>query len=142
MRRTAFKHKPAKPMKRSGFIRSKRPKGEFPTYPQKPLKRTPLRKVSKKQAAQMRKYYGVRRAFLIANPACQICPCRGMKPAPATEVHHQRGRSGSLLCDTRGFIASCRSCREWPHENTAVARELGLLASPVEWGVSFDRLPD
>lgn len=53
----------------------------------------------------------------------------------AREVHHYRGRIGRLLCDVRFFIATCRACREWPHENTVEARALELLAPGSEWNV-------
>lgn len=102
-------------------------------------KGTPLKKVSKSQRRRLKEYYEVRNAFLRDNPACLICVVRGLKPAPATEVHHRFGRNASLLSDVRGFVANCRSCRDWPHANPKEARELGLLGEAWEWGVPIDR---
>lgn len=59
---------------------------------------------------------------------------------PATENHHVFGRTGArLLSDSRGFCASCRGCRERPHQNAARARDLGLVAKPQHWN-SWDAL--
>lgn len=98
-------------------------------------RRKPLKKESKRQRRRLAEYYEVRAEWLRRpeNATCSICPCRGLRPMAATEVHHARGRAGGLLFDTRFFIASCRDCREWPHANARLARELGLLASAAEW---------
>lgn len=126
-------------MKRASWRRTKHPHGiEFTP----PLKRKPLRKVSRAQGVRMRKYHEARIAFLAANPACGICLVRGKTPGAATEVHHIRGRNGSLLCDLRGFIPSCRACREWPHENPKEARALGVFGEAWEWGVHYKSAPE
>lgn len=96
-----------------------------------------LKKVSKKQSGRLSRYYPIRDAFLADNPACRICFERGLGLVQSTEVHHLRGRLGSLLFDTRGFCASCFSCRTWPHDNARQAREMGLLAIPRDWGRPF-----
>lgn len=98
-------------------------------------RRKPLKKESKRQRRRNAEYYAVRAEWLRRpeNATCSICPCRGLRPMAATEVHHSRGRANGLLCDTRFFIASCRDCREWPHANARLARELGLLAPASEW---------
>lgn len=95
----------------------------------------PLKKASKSQRRKLSKYIPIRDEFLRQNSSCQICPCRGRRPNRATEVHHSRGRIGRLMCDTRFFVASCRDCREWPHEHPNEARSLGLLASARDWNV-------
>lgn len=108
--------------------------------PRSTLKRgKPLKKISKSQRNRLKDYYQIRNEYLLQFPACAICLCRGLTPAPATEVHHMFGRNGSLLTDTRGFVSSCRGCREWPHDNAREARALGILGEPWEWGVPIDR---
>lgn len=98
----------------------------------------------KKQSASMRrrlaKYYPIKAEFLsrTENKWCAICIARrndgeAVKIRAATEIHHSRGRNGSLLCDTRFFIPSCFHCRLFPHEQPEKARKLGLLSSPAEW---------
>jgi len=106
-----------------------------------PMKKTPLKKISKSHRKKLKTYYEIRNEFLATHPACAICLVLGQSPAPATETHHIRGRSGSLLCDVRGLVPSCRGHREWPHENPTKARELGVLAEASLWGVPFDRVP-
>lgn len=103
--------------------------------------RKPLKKVSRSQRGRMERYFPIRTAWLDRpeNAVCAICLCLGLEPARATEVHHARGRNGPLLFDTRFFIPSCRAHREWPHLHPREARTLGLLAGPVEWGVSVPR---
>lgn len=84
----------------------------------------------------MERYYAVRDEYLKTHPICGVCLVLGFDcPNPSSEVHHLRGRNGRLLCDTRFFAPSCRAHREFPHQNPALARELGLLSSPADWGV-------
>lgn len=101
------------------------------------FKKSPLKKVSKSQRDRLKKYYPIQAQFLIENPVCAICLLLDEpKPSKATEVHHARSRNGKLLFDTSFFVPSCRNHREWPHEHPAQARELGVLASVGEWGIS------
>ena len=91
---------------------------------QTPLKRTPLRKVSRKQGAKLRLYYAKRKAFLETHVMCEVgrvC-CTGR----ATDLHHAKGR-GPYLNDETTFIACCRNCHTWTHANPAIARYLGFL---------------
>jgi hypothetical protein len=53
-----------------------------------------MRKVSKKQAERLRAYNKVRKVYLLSNTHCEGCK------NDATEIHHKKGRLGSLLCDT------------------------------------------
>ena len=61
--------------------------------------RKPIRRRSLKMAAKMRQYAKIRTAFLAANPLCVACGVLGKRqdPHPAVEIHHKRGRFGSLL---------------------------------------------
>lgn len=129
MKRTQLKRKT--PLNRGSSIERKF-KFRKPPKPRKPLK-----KISKsRRNALSSKYNPARVEFLRQNPFCQICPAKGTgRPNRATEVHHMRGRAGSLLWDSRFFCASCRECREWPHENTVLARQYGVLCEPREWNV-------
>lgn len=102
-------------------------------HQQKPLKRTPLKKVSQSQKRRLAKYNAMRVEFLAQpeNQTCEVCERRradgeNIRVNAATEIHHKFLRTGENLF--RGFISSCFPCRLWPHENPAKARELGLLA--------------
>lgn len=152
------------PLKRTAWLRSKSPRNPVfsPSKSTKP--RNGLRKVSKKLAQQQRKYYPISRDFLRQpeNRYCQICLCRSLEGhldqiklicqkaeedgdyifqasgavlRRATEVHHYAGRIGRLLCYTPYFVASCRGCRDWPHDNRREAANLGLVAPPQLWNV-------
>lgn len=102
MRRTALRRKT--PLARTGS-----------------LKRTPLRKVSKRQSARNRAYTPLRRAFLTAHPICQVC-----RAQQATDIHHMAGR-GSNTNDPDTFLATCRRCHDGIHVNPSWARAHGWL---------------
>lgn len=90
------------------------------------MKRTPLRKVSKK--AQLRHYYYTvaRRKYLVNHVKCEVCQVR-----VAHEIHHKKGRCGIRLCDDRYFLAVCLCCHEKITFNPKWA---------MEKGYSLDRL--
>lgn len=96
---------------------------------------SPLRRQSPKRAAQQRLYTRLRLHYLAEHPDCQIGPLRGLPQHPATDIHHQRGRVGKLLCDTRHWLSCCRQCHEWAHEHPKQARAVGALAPAREWNV-------
>lgn len=85
-------------------------------------RRMGMRKVSKKQRSRLAKYYRIREAYLRANPLCMICKCEF-----ATDIHHRKGRVGSLLCDTKWWMALCRVDHDKVHNNVAWAKEKGYL---------------
>lgn len=118
------------------YCKAKREKREQWDGKKKAPPKPVMRRQSKAREREMRLYYQERTEWLKKHPACQICAVRGMTPAPATETHHIRGRIGKLLRDQRFWCASCRGCREWPHENPREARELGVLAEPKDWNTS------
>jgi hypothetical protein len=76
--------------------------------PQK-KKPEPIAKRSKKRAKQERDYEKVRDAYLTVFPICEVHNC-GMK---SKDVHHKRGRIGSLLTDINYFMAVCRKCHSY-----------------------------
>lgn len=115
---------------RSGFVRKAG------------LRKTPLRKVSRSLARRLREYFKLTAAFLARpeNTWCWICDVRrehgeNICRNQSTEVHHHRGRAGRLLTWIPGFRASCRGCREWPHQNQKIAREWGVLAPAAQFNV-------
>lgn len=85
------------------------------------MKRTPLRKISKK--GRMARYYQIRKPFIEANPMCQIC-----RNFSATDVHHRKSRRGNLLFDTTWWMALCRCCHsEKVHGDVENAKKMGWL---------------
>lgn len=125
----------------------------------KPLKRTPLlrrskpiRRVSKKRAAENRIYSRRRRWFLAGHPICQwwlgengwvetytgIYTKNGEEltglelflvanPPLSEEVHHCAGRSGSNFLNEATWMAVSRQGHRWIHENPGKARERGYI---------------
>lgn len=96
----------------------KKPRSGAPT-----LKKSPLRKVSKKHAAELRVYTKLRREFLMENPVCQFPGCA----AEATDVHHAEGRGAQTTNKVDSFFALCRPHHDYCHEHPKEARKLGLL---------------
>jgi hypothetical protein len=131
-------------LKRNGWKRKllRMPRARREAARKTPLQRSPLKRESKGRKAELAKYRKLSAIFLARpeNRLCGICQARreageNVLISCATEIHHRRGRSFSLLCDTRHWTASCRSCRDFPHSSPKRARQLGLLASPVLWNV-------
>lgn len=93
------------------------------------MKRTPIKRVSKKRQPQLRIYSKTRLQFLALRPYCQACPkiLMGGPLHKATDIHHMKGRHGSLLNDARFWLAVCRTCHDVIHRHPAEARKKGLL---------------
>lgn len=115
---------------KSTLARSKPLRRKTPLRAKSALKKTPLRRVSKKRAKENQEYAKVKREYLKAHPVCEGC-----HSAKATSLHHYRGRIKGLLCDTRFFKALCHGCHEFVHLCPLNAREMGLLAPINEWNV-------
>lgn len=67
-------------------------------------------------------YYAIRDPFMEANPVCQIC-----RREASTDLHHRKGRRGNLLFDTKWFMALCRTCHDYVHNNVANSKRMGWL---------------
>lgn len=95
--------------------------------PEEPKKKKPINKVSTKQKEALKEYNKVRKEFLNKNPICaaRFLGCQ----IGATDVHHGKGKIGSLLTDTAHFVSLCRSCHRIVEERPEMAKELGLSKS-------------
>jgi len=91
----------------------------------KPRKAIP--KVSEKRKIENRKYTIERLRFL-AQPENQKCPVTGKQ---TTDIHHMKGRIGSLLLDTRFWIAVSREGHKQIEENPEWAKENGYSQNRV-----------
>jgi len=78
-----------------------------------------MKAVSTKRAAEQRIYMKRRALFLAEHESC-VCG------APATEVHHKRGRVGALYLDVTHWLAMCHGCHVYvtEHPREAIARGL------------------
>lgn len=103
----------------------------------KPLRRTPLKRVSDKHGKKLREYFRVRLDYLAKHAACEAGPVILRAKLPeyysvprcavwATEIHHIAGR-GKNLVNTDTFCATCPDCHRWVHVHGQKARQLGLL---------------
>ena len=88
-----------------------------------------IRSRTPKRAAQERLYLKRRKEWIIGKP-CAAMPCNEM----AEEVHHARGRIGSLLLDERFWIPLCQKHHEQVHRQPEWARTQGLLCEKGKWG--------
>lgn len=93
----------------------------------KPVRR--IRKRSKAMDARMRQYRKLANAFKRDNPKCAMPKCQ----SKTDDVHHTRGRAGSLLLDWRYWKPVCRSCHDWIQRNPIFARDLKMLCDPGLW---------
>lgn len=86
------------------------------------MKRTPLRKVSKKRRSQLGEYSKLRRDYMKAHPICAMC-----NNAKASDIHHRNGRNGDRLNNTVFWVSLCRSCHTYIHDHPGFARDHGWL---------------
>ena len=86
----------------------------------------PIRFESYKRRWERRQYRDLRAAFLTGRPLCEMC-----EEARSTEVHHKRGRVGSLDLDADHWAALCHNCHAWVTENPAQAYALGMSENRV-----------
>jgi len=94
-----------------------------------------IRYSSNARAKQVREYIKLKRAFFEEHPYCQVCPeiFRNKRRHYANDIHHTRGKVGTLLNDTNHWLATCREGHDWIHSHIGLAREAGLIAPLGEW---------
>lgn len=73
-------------------------------------------------------YEEMRKTFLAYRGSCERCG----KERPL-EVHHIRGRTGTLLIDRRWFLGICKDCHKFIHEHVKTAKAEGFIAGFGEW---------
>lgn len=81
--------------------------------------------VSEKRKIENLKYQAQRIVFL-GKPENKICP---ITKKPTTDVHHSKGRVGSLFLDERYWIALSREGHKYVEENPEWAKMNGLSLS-------------
>lgn len=91
-------------------------------------KRRRVSQVSDKRRREGALYRKLAREFLKLNPRCAVHTFWRSE-----EIHHARGRAGTLLLDRRFWKAVSSKGHEWIHQNMAKARTLGLLCREGEW---------
>jgi hypothetical protein len=84
------------------------------------MRKTPLRRISKKRQKDLAEYNKLKKAFLEANPYCQVCEAEGWSKRRSEDVHHKAGRSGSNYLDTDTWMAVCRKSHDLIHFGGAI----------------------
>jgi hypothetical protein len=88
------------------------------------MKRSPLRRVSKKQAALLRQYSKLRKEYLAKHPWCEArVACN--PPVRAVQIHHKQRRGANLL-KTETWLACCEACHQWITDRPREAKAKGL----------------
>ncbi len=92
------------------------------------MKRTPLRRVSKKRAKELVIYRSLKKYILSQRPYCEMISQSGIPSCLnyATQIHHSHGR-GKLLNEVKFWWALCTECHAWIHDHAREARAKGLL---------------
>ncbi len=75
-------------------------------------------------------YSKLKRAFLVRHYLCRLYP-----RIRSSDVHHQRGRAGTLLIDQRFWMAVSRRGHNWIHNHPQQARYCGYLCAEGLWNV-------
>ena len=81
----------------------------------------PIPKVSDKRKVENLKYLAQRIIFL-GKKENQICP---ITKQPTTDVHHKKGRTGTLYLDENYWVALSREGHKFVEENPIWAKENG-----------------
>ncbi len=77
--------------------------------------------VSKKRKVEMLQYLVLRTEFLVKKEN-QVCP---ITKQPTTDIHHKKGRVGSLYLNTTHWVALSREGHKFVEENPEWAKENG-----------------
>jgi len=104
------------------------------------MKRTPLRRVSKRRAEETKEYMKLRKQFLEDNPWCEIIESwvPPLMPVEATEIHHRccgKNRKATYL-RTDTWMAVSKEGHRYIHDNPKLAYERGWLLTKIPDGTS------
>lgn len=94
------------------------------------MKRTRLRKVSKKKASEQAIYRKLKNDALAPGPLCEFPSLNGYDSGcvnRATQIHHAKGRQGELLNDQRYWWMLCMEHHRYVHDHPNQARKMGLI---------------
>ena len=88
------------------------------------------------RAAAERIYKRMKGPYLRKNRTCKVSLLADTgrpKLVPASQIHHVRGRVGTLLIDRRFFLSVSGENHTWIHNNPEVARDFGFLCAKGQW---------
>lgn len=87
------------------------------------MKRSPLRKVSKTRAIELREYNRAKAEVFELPRICEFPDCYH----PATQVHHMKGRHGSLINEQAYWMLLCMEHHAYIEDHKKEARERGWI---------------
>ena len=93
------------------------------------MKKTRLKRQSAKRKHEAFLYRSLAKFYLLRHPYCEM-PSESGAPTcmrRAVQIHHMHGRTGTLLCDVSFWLAVCRECHDYIHQNGKEARKRGVL---------------
>jgi hypothetical protein len=95
-----------------------------------------IKPISDRQKERLKEYQSTKKKWwkVIEGCWCPVMQTIFGRKVKVQDVHHRRGRVGSLLCDTRYWMAVSRSGHRWIEENMDEARKHGWLANRGDWG--------
>ena len=90
------------------------------------MKRTPIKRRSKKESERLRRYDRARQ--IVMESAQGMCEagtnnCVG----PAGQVHHRKGRDGELVDNLDYLLAVCYACHDYIHSHPHESYERGWM---------------
>ena len=94
-----------------------------------------IAQVSDRQRKRLSRYATLKARWLQTYHANGVCECGCGRKPERLDLHHSRGRAGSLLLDWRYWRALARDCHDWVAEQPVEARRRGLLCEPGLWNV-------
>lgn len=90
------------------------------------MKRTRMRRVSKKQSRENAEYRKAKAIFLEEYKWCPVMlHVKGSK-CRTTEIHHTKARDGELLLDQRFWMAVSQKGHKWIQDNDRLAQQYGF----------------
>jgi len=99
-----------------------------------PKAKTPLKRggkpkpISSKRMVLNAEYKMARQEYLSEYVICEVKDCMH----PSEQVHHKKGRIGSLLTDKRFFLGVCAYCHVEIEKKPAWSKKMGYSLSRTE----------
>lgn len=104
--------------------------------PRKTCRSKAIRRRSRKMTRLMGYYLVLKAEYLAEHRYC-VVHTEG-KRHRADQIHHKRGRTGTLLIDKRFWAGVCDCGHIFINDEPAMARRAGLLCEPGEWNTPPD----
>jgi len=79
------------------------------------MRKTPLRRVSKKRSKELAEYRKLKKQYLAEHPYCEVCEAEGWPRRRATDIHHVHGRSGGAYLNPDTWLAVSRLAHDRIH---------------------------